>query len=557
MLRRAFAFVAVALVAVPLLVDAPLLDPDEGLHAAIAQEMVLRHDYVTPTFLGEPFLDKPILFFWAEAFSLRVFGMNEAAVRIPPLLFGTLGMLSVALLAGAMFGITTGLTAGIVYATMVLPVAISNVAVHDIALVPFMCGAAWSFWRAAHDARAWRWGVPAGVCLGLTILTKGLAGAVFAGIFVVCLAALRPSTIARLAAALIVAGVLAVLVAAPWYVAMERAHAGYLYYYFVERHLRGYLTATQRHAGRPFWYYLPIVIGGALPWTGYIFAAVLRLWRRTRVVSPESRLLTAESPVFSPESRVPGPESARREHSVRAPILIVWSWCVIGFVFLSVGESKLVTYVLPIFPALAIAIAASLPAVRHSRGGFVIAVTSLALLPAGGVVAVHVLLHAPVGLMWIVPAIAALMVMSIGVAGWRATSLDGFVARSAAMAIVSLAAVLVSPYPRAADYLTSRDLAGVLNQGAALPSRVSILDERIGSIVFYLSPALRAEATPNRIQPASFSEAIERVRRDPGDAVIAVRDDQLPRFARLFPQLPQSSARAGTFTVFRITDLRH
>src|SRR5436190_21034332 len=103
-LGKTLALVAAVLCFVPLLVSSPLLDPDEGLHAAIAQEMVLRHDYVTPTFLGAPFLDKPILFFWAEAFSLRAFGMNEAAVRIPPLTFGLLGMLSVAALAQVLFG---------------------------------------------------------------------------------------------------------------------------------------------------------------------------------------------------------------------------------------------------------------------------------------------------------------------------------------------------------------------------------------------------------------------------------------------------------------------
>src|SRR3569832_2861466 len=96
-LRRAFVAVAVALVIAPLLANAPRCDPDEGLHAAIAQERVQRGDYVTPTFLGEPFLDKPILFFWAEAVSLRVFGNHEFAVRLPPLLFGAAGMLTVAL----------------------------------------------------------------------------------------------------------------------------------------------------------------------------------------------------------------------------------------------------------------------------------------------------------------------------------------------------------------------------------------------------------------------------------------------------------------------------
>src|SRR5262245_14587278 len=140
-LRWIFAVMALVLVVAPLAANAPLFDPDEGLHAAIAQEMVLRGDYVTPTFLGEPFLDKPILFFWAEAASLRVFGDREAAVRLPPLLFGLLGMIGVAALGRALFDETTGLVAGLVYGTMLLPLGVSQVAVHDVAVVPLMCAA--------------------------------------------------------------------------------------------------------------------------------------------------------------------------------------------------------------------------------------------------------------------------------------------------------------------------------------------------------------------------------------------------------------------------------
>src|SRR5436190_22807799 len=125
-MRRIFAFLALALVVAPLVANAPLFDPDEGLHAAIAQEMNLRRDYVTPTFLGEPFLDKPILFFWAEAASIRVLGDREAAVRLPPLVFGLLGMIGVAALGRAMFGEATGLIAGLVYGTMLLPLGVSQ-----------------------------------------------------------------------------------------------------------------------------------------------------------------------------------------------------------------------------------------------------------------------------------------------------------------------------------------------------------------------------------------------------------------------------------------------
>jgi len=151
-LRRAFALLALALVVAPLVASAPLFDPDEGLHAAIAQEMNTRGDYVTPTFLGEPFLDKPILFFWAEALSLRVIGHNEAAVRMPPLLFGLFGMIAVAALGRALFDETAGLAAGIAYGTMLLPLGVSEVAVHDIGLVGFMCIACWCMWRIAEPS---------------------------------------------------------------------------------------------------------------------------------------------------------------------------------------------------------------------------------------------------------------------------------------------------------------------------------------------------------------------------------------------------------------------
>src|SRR5919109_5173151 len=120
-LRTTLVFVIVTLCVFPLMISAPLLDPDEGLHAAIAQEMLLRHDYVVPTFLGEPFFDKPILFFWAEALSLRLFGLNETAIRIPPLIFGLLGMISVAALARELFDRRTGLVAGVIYGSMLLP----------------------------------------------------------------------------------------------------------------------------------------------------------------------------------------------------------------------------------------------------------------------------------------------------------------------------------------------------------------------------------------------------------------------------------------------------
>jgi 4-amino-4-deoxy-L-arabinose transferase-like glycosyltransferase len=563
-LRRMFAVVALALVLAPLVASAPLFDPDEGLHAAIAQEMVQRGDYVTPTFRGEPFLDKPILFFWTEAASLRLFGHHAAAVRLPPLLFGLFGMVAVALLGRALFDESAGLIAGIAYGTMLLPMGVSEVAVHDIGLIPFMCLAALCMLRvgtesvvSAFTRKILLYGIAAGVALGLSILTKGLVGIVFTGIFAVCLVARRPSSWLRLGLALTIAVIVALLVASPWYIAMEYAHPGYLYYYFVERHLQGYLTATQRHAGRPFWYYLPIVVGGALPWTGYLADALRRARLRQRYGETGSREV---------------------DHERGRLRLLLWGWFAIGLVFLSIGESKLVTYALPLFPILALIVGdylstvgsppgASAPAPFEFRSfrlsgetawftvGFAIHAITLALLPVAGLLVLKWKFGAVPVYLWPAPAIFGLLTIDAGRRAGRATSMSGFMAGVGRMTLLAIVAMMLVA-PHAATWMTSRDLAATLNSAGTLPSRVWIVDERIGSLIFYLDPPLRAQATPDRVGVSSFPEAVMRARVDPPDAVFAVRNSQLPRFNRMFPSPPAPDALAGTFTLFRAETLR-
>ncbi len=170
---------AAAIYVYPLALPTPLLDPDEGLHATISQEMVERGDYGVPRIQGKPFLDKPILFFAAQALSLRTFGMNEAAARLPGFLFALLGVATTVLLARRLFDPGTGLVVALISLTLPVPFSIAQGAVHDVALVPWTNLLLLCWWEAD------RGDVPkrrlllvgaAALCVALALLTKGLIG---------------------------------------------------------------------------------------------------------------------------------------------------------------------------------------------------------------------------------------------------------------------------------------------------------------------------------------------------------------------------------------------
>ena len=316
--RSALAIVLAAYL-LPLALPVPLMEDDEGLHAAIAQEMVERGDWVVPRLMGEPFLDKPVLYFWMQAASIRVFGASESAVRLPGTIMALAGALAVGWLARAMFSTAVAAWAAVCYATMLLPFAVSIAPLHDLVMVPLVTVAVGAFRHARHASSTSglvRWSLVAGVALGLSILGKGLTGVGLVGGGVAVWLLWTRALSWRLVAVGAVAVALAALIAWPWYAAMEHAVPGYLHYFFMERHVAGVTGDTQRHAGRPFWYYAPILLAGTWPWLIY---ATQRARRR---FTDDERLLVC--------------------------------WFLVDIAVLSLAGSKLATYVLPALPAVAV-----------------------------------------------------------------------------------------------------------------------------------------------------------------------------------------------------------
>ena len=494
----------------------PLIDPDEGLHAAIAQEMVERGDYIVPRFLGKPFPDKPVFFFLAMAGSLRLLGFSEPAVRAPGLAFGLLGAITTGLLAGTILGRRGGWLAGIFYATLALPIGLMQVPVHDLALVPFTNGALLAFWRAARSPRAvavLAWSLAAGGCLGLAMVTKGLSGVAIVGLAhaTVCLLERRLSVVVVLGGVLALA--LAVAVAAPAFLAMEHAQPGYLKYYLFERHVLGAVTTTQRH-GRAAWhYYLPVVLGGGLPWVLYVPFSLARLRSRARDDATEQR--------FGDATR------------------LGWSLLLTGTLFLSLSKSKLLTYALPVFPAIAVLAAVAWlawlerggehPSRWFARMRVVQAGIGALILPAA-------LVFAPAK--FPVPHLAWMWVVALTIAGgwWTAARLaarrpDRAAALGATLTAATVVVSLAILVPPVATITTARDLAQAINRSGQFPPELWLVEQRRGSLVFYLDPALRRGLTADRVLDLSSPQVPEH-EPVPG-TLVAVTVGDSPRLARV------------------------
>jgi 4-amino-4-deoxy-L-arabinose transferase-like glycosyltransferase len=531
----------VALFIFPLTLHHPLIDPDEGLHAAIAQEMVERGDYIVPRFLGKPFPDKPVLFFVAMAGSLRLLGFTEPAVRAPGLAFGLLGAITTGLLAGTILGRRGGWLAGIFYATLALPIGLMQVPVHDLALVPFTNGALLAFWRAARSPRATvvlAWSLAAGGCLGLAMITKGLSGVVIVGLAhaTVCLLERRLTVMVVLGGVLALA--LASAVAAPAFLAMEHAQPGYLKYYLFERHVLGAVTTTQRHGKAVWHYYLPVILGGGLPWVLYAPFSLARLRPRARDNATDQR--------FGDATR------------------LGWSLLLTGTLFLSLSKSKLLTYALPLFPAIAVLAAVAWlawlerggqhPSRWFARIRVVQTAIGAMILPAALVFAPAKFPVPHVAWMWVVA-------LTIAAGWWMAARLaathrpDKAASLGASLTAVTVAVSIAILVPPVAAITTARDLAEAINRSGRFPPALWMVEQRRGSLVFYLDPALRRGLTADRVLQLS-SPQVPAHEPVPG-TLVAVTVTDSARLAQYVPLEGQPFELAGHYRIYDGERLLH
>jgi 4-amino-4-deoxy-L-arabinose transferase-like glycosyltransferase len=302
----------------------PLIEPDEGRYAEIPREMLQRGDFVTPYLNFVKYFEKPPLHYWLNAVAMSVFGENEFSARFPGALMGLLTILLVYHVGRRLFGRQAGLFAALILGTATGFLVQARLNITDMTLTCTLSAALAFFAVAAREGEE-RKGLyyhASYVAAGLAVLAKGLIGIVFPGaiVFLYLLLSRRWRLLREMRLA---TGIPLFLgVTAPWFLLVSLRNPEFAWFFFIHEHFERYLT-TVHGRFQPFWFFLPVLAGTMLPWSFFVPAALRGGWRDRQSKEGDSRLYLA-------------------------------IWAVFIFLFFSKSDSKLVPYILPVFPALAL-----------------------------------------------------------------------------------------------------------------------------------------------------------------------------------------------------------
>jgi 4-amino-4-deoxy-L-arabinose transferase-like glycosyltransferase len=345
----------------------PLANPDEARYAGIAREMALRGDWVTPRLNDTRYFEKPPLMYWLIGHSRALFGSSEFAARLPTAVFGLGGILLTYAVSRRLFGRESGLASAVVLGTSLLYFVLSRILLLDMAVSVLMSVTLFCFIlgirETAGPKRRWFF-LALYASAALATLAKGLIGFLLPGA-VIFLWLLGFGQWHRLRPFYLPSGSLLFLaLAAPWHWFVAQRNPEWAAFYLVHEHWGRFNTSAHLR-GEPAWFFVPVVLLGLFPWLGYVPAGL--------------RVLVAGGWI-------------RRRENADAWFFVVWVTFV--FLFFSVSNSKLVPYILPVFPPLALLAGAGIGRAWLTgnavslRLGFRVFTFSCGLLAAGVVVAV-------------------------------------------------------------------------------------------------------------------------------------------------------------------------
>lgn len=317
-----------------------LISSDEGRYAEMAREMFVTHDWITPRYNGYKYFEKPPLQTWLNALTFAWFGIGDWQARLYTALTGFAGIFVVGFTGARVFNPLSGLLAAVVLAASPYWNLMGHFNTLDMGL---------SFWMGLTlcalllaqrpglpkaGVRGWMW--LCWVSMALAVLSKGLIGLLLPGAVLVLYTLVARDWALWKRLYLGSGLILFFAVAAPWFVLVQRDNPEFFNFFFVVQQFDRYLTPAQNRPG-PIYYFVGIFIVGMLPWLSVFGQSVRHALRLPR------------------------------QPNGFAPALLILVWITFIFLFFSVSHSKLLSYILPITPAVALLIGMYLPLVTREQ----------------------------------------------------------------------------------------------------------------------------------------------------------------------------------------------
>lgn len=249
-----------------------LFDYDEAVFSEASKEMLESGNWITPSYNGENRFDKPVFFYWTMALSFKLFGVNEFGARLPSALAAFLLALALYFFARRFRGDKEAFYASAALVLSVYFSAYSHAAVTDMLLTLLISLSLFSLYLSLEADSRFIYGFYA--CSSLAFLTKGLIGIVFPfGIAVIYITAAEGYKGLKKIFSLTGIAVF-MLISGPWY-AIQMATNGseFINLFFIKHHFKRYTDVISGHEG-PFYYYLPVLIIGLMPWVSFLPAGI-------------------------------------------------------------------------------------------------------------------------------------------------------------------------------------------------------------------------------------------------------------------------------------------
>ncbi len=358
-----------------------LWEPDEARYAEIAREMLASRDFILPHLNYVPYVEKPPLLYWLTAASFAIGGETDFTARLAPAVAAIAGVIATYLFVARLFDPRRALLAGAILATAPLYAVMGQVLTTDMLLTTLVTIALFAFylaWREGSD-RGTRWWWLFCIAMALGTLTKGPVAIVLpsstAIAFVLWKRVRRPPaepehgtasssgsplpSLGKGARGLGSGALLTLAIAAPWFLIVTWREPDFASFYFVGEHLRRFFEPDFSH-GEPFYFYLPVIVLGLLPWS-----ILVPIAGSTATANRDAR-----------------------DFCLIAALVI--------FGFFSLASGKLIPYVLPAFPPLAVVIADATISASGAAPARRFAPAAMVVLGLIGTVALVVAIAAPV-----------------------------------------------------------------------------------------------------------------------------------------------------------------